>query len=63
MYEALSQFAQTWGLLLFVLLFAGVLVYALWPGNRERFNQAAQMPLDDAEGPEGFDTGKGRNHG
>lgn len=63
MYEALSQFAQTWGLLLFVLLFAGVLVYALWPGNRERFNKAAQMPLDDAEGPEGFETGKGRNHG
>ena len=52
MYEALSSFAQTWGLLLFVLLFAGVLVYALWPGNRDRFRRAAHMPLDDADTPE-----------
>lgn len=50
-YSGLSQFAQTWGLLLFIALFAGVIVYALWPGNRDRFARAAQMPLDDADRP------------
>ena len=44
-YTALAQFAQTWGLLYFVLIFAGVLVYALWPANRRRFDDAANIPL------------------
>lgn len=48
-YETLSSFAQSWGLLYFVALFLGVLVYALWPGNRKRFEDAAQMPLIDKE--------------
>ncbi|MGE0585390.1 MAG: cbb3-type cytochrome c oxidase subunit 3 [Flavobacteriaceae bacterium] len=44
-YTALAHFAQTWGLLYFVLIFAGVLVYALWPANRRRFDDAANIPL------------------
>ncbi|MCC0055041.1 MAG: cbb3-type cytochrome c oxidase subunit 3 [Rhodobiaceae bacterium] len=44
-YTALAHFAQTWGLLYFVLIFAGVLVYALWPANRRRFEDAANIPL------------------
>ncbi len=44
-YETLANFAQTWGLLYFVLIFAGVLVYALWPSNKDKFDDAAQMPL------------------
>jgi len=44
-YTALAEFAQTWGLLYFVLIFAGVVVYALWPRNRKRFDDAAQIPL------------------
>jgi cytochrome c oxidase cbb3-type subunit 4 len=46
-FEAVSHFAQTWGLALLVVLFAGVLVYALWPGNRRRFERAARAPLDE----------------
>lgn len=45
-YEQATQFAQTWGLALLVILFAGVLVYALWPGNRDKFKRAAHTPLD-----------------
>lgn len=45
MYETLAKFAQTWGLLYFFLIFAGVLVYALWPANRKRFDEAARIPL------------------
>jgi cytochrome c oxidase cbb3-type subunit 4 len=45
MYDRLAQFAQTWGLLYFVILFAIVLVYALWPGNKKRFDEASKIPL------------------
>nr|WP_321458414.1 cbb3-type cytochrome c oxidase subunit 3 [uncultured Cohaesibacter sp.] len=44
-YETLANFAQTWGLLYFVLIFAGVLAYTFWPSNKKRFDDAAQMPL------------------
>lgn len=47
MYEKLASFAQTGGLLLFVLAFILVLIYALAPGNRRRFERARQIPLDD----------------
>ena len=33
-------------LLFFVALFAGVLVYAFWPSNKKRFEQAAQLPFE-----------------
>ena len=46
-YEQATHFAQTWGLALLVALFAGVLVYALWPGNREKFQRAAHVPLNE----------------
>jgi cytochrome c oxidase cbb3-type subunit 4 len=49
MYEAATKFAQTWGLLLFVVLFAGALVYALWPSNQKKFDKAARNPLDERE--------------
>ncbi|MGD9981380.1 MAG: cbb3-type cytochrome c oxidase subunit 3 [Hyphomonadaceae bacterium] len=48
-YAEASHFAQTWGLGLLLLLFAGVLVYALWPGNRDKFKRAAQTPLADED--------------
>lgn len=44
-YETLANFAQTWGLLYFVLIFVGVLIYALWPTNKDKFDNAANMPL------------------
>lgn len=46
-YEQATTFAQTWGLLLLAALFAAAVIYALWPGNREKFKRAAHMPLDD----------------
>ena len=49
MYETLSKIAQTWGLLLFVFAFGLVLVYALKPGNREKFEQARRIPLEDED--------------
>ncbi|MEM9939660.1 MAG: cbb3-type cytochrome c oxidase subunit 3 [Pseudomonadota bacterium] len=47
MYEFLSSFAQTGGLIYFVLMFAAALTYALWPRNQETFDAAARLPLSD----------------
>lgn len=47
MYETLSQIAQTWGLIAFIVAFALVLVYALSPSNKSTFDRAGRMPLDD----------------
>jgi len=44
-YAAVAHFAQTWGLAYFVAVFVIVLVYALWPSRRRKFEQAAQIPL------------------
>jgi cytochrome c oxidase cbb3-type subunit 4 len=44
-YRSAAEFAQTWGLLYFVLIFLGVLVYALAPSRRAQFDEAAHMPL------------------
>ena len=44
-YRMLAEFAQTWGLLYFVIVFLVVLAYALWPSRKEYFDAAARMPL------------------
>lgn len=44
-YRILAEFAQTWGLVYFLALFAIVLVYALWPSRQKAFDEAARMPL------------------
>jgi len=46
-YEFASSFAQTSGLLYFVGMFAGAVLYALWPHNRARFDAASRMPLSE----------------
>lgn len=51
-YEAVSHFVQTWGLVFFVVAFAIVVAYALWPGNRARFKKAARMPLEEDDAGE-----------
>ena len=41
------DFAQTWGLIYFVILFVMVLIYALWPSRarQQQFDETARMPL------------------
>jgi len=52
-FETVSRFAQTYGLVFLVVLFLVVLVYALWPKNRKKFERAARIPLrDDDEQPD-----------
>lgn len=49
MYETLASFAQTWGTVYFVVIFLGAVAYALWPSNKEKFEEAANVPLHDEE--------------
>ena len=49
MYEFLSQIAQTWGLVLFVVAFILVLIYAFSPRNKKAFDDASRIPLRDEE--------------
>jgi cytochrome c oxidase cbb3-type subunit 4 len=44
-YQWLARFAQSAGLLYFVGIFLAVCLYAFWPRNRARFEQAALAPL------------------
>lgn len=46
-FESLSTFAQTWGLFYLIVLFAGVLFYALRPSAKEKFDHAARIPLQE----------------
>jgi cytochrome c oxidase cbb3-type subunit 4 len=39
--------SQTVALILFIALFAGVLLYVFWPGNKKKFDGAAKVPLED----------------
>jgi cytochrome c oxidase cbb3-type subunit 4 len=44
-FDALLHFAQIFGLIYFLLIFAGVLVYALRPKAKAKFERCARIPL------------------
>ena len=46
-FDNISYFSQTWGLVYLVVLFAIVVVYALWPRNRRKFRDAANIPFKE----------------
>lgn len=46
-YDSLAYFAKTWGLVYLFVLFLGVLFYALRPGARQKFEDAARIPLKE----------------
>jgi cytochrome c oxidase cbb3-type subunit 4 len=46
-YRMLAEFAQSWGLVYFVVVFLAVLAYALWPSRKAEFDAAARLPLSE----------------
>lgn len=44
-YDMIARLSGVSALVYFAVIFAGVLVYALWPKNRTRFEDAAAIPL------------------
>ncbi|WP_299153755.1 cbb3-type cytochrome c oxidase subunit 3 [uncultured Tateyamaria sp.] len=43
-------FAKSYGLFYMMAFFFGAVVYAYWPANQEKFDQAAKSILDEDEG-------------
>lgn len=50
-YETLVAFAKSWGLFYLIGLAVAVLVYAVWPSNRSRFDRAKRSILDKDDRP------------
>lgn len=50
-HESVVAFAKSWGLFYLIALSVGVLVYALWPSNRKRFDRAKRSILDKDDRP------------
>ena len=48
-YQEIMEFTRSWDVVYFLVVFAGACVYALWPSNKEKFSQAASIPLHDDE--------------
>ena len=48
-YEDVLAFAQSWGVVYFTLMIVVAFIYAWWPKNRPRFEQAAHIPLKDED--------------
>ncbi|MDP1631021.1 MAG: cbb3-type cytochrome c oxidase subunit 3 [Caulobacter sp.] len=46
-YETVARIAQQGGLIYFGLIFLVGIAYALWPKNREAFDRAARLPLEE----------------
>jgi len=46
-YEQVASISQVAALIFFIVLFAGVVLYAFWPGNKKSFEEAAKLPLED----------------
>ena len=45
-YDFVATFSQVTSLLMFVAMFFAVLAYAMWPGNKKRFEDAQKRALD-----------------
>jgi cytochrome c oxidase cbb3-type subunit IV len=56
-YDAVATISQVLSLVMFIAMFIAVLTYALWPGNRSRFD-AAQRGALDLEAPSPDSRGK-----
>ena len=46
-YEKIVSISGTGGLIYFVVLFAIVIAFALWPRNAKKFRDAANIPLKE----------------
>lgn len=50
-HQSVVAFSKSWGLFYLIALSIGVLIYALWPSNRKRFDRAKKSILDKDDRP------------
>ena len=46
-YDTLRHFADTWGLLALTLLFVGIVLFALRPSAKRKYEENAKIPLKE----------------
>ena len=46
-YEQLRHFADSWGLVYLLVIFVGVVAFTLRPGSKEKYDEAARIPLKE----------------
>lgn len=51
-YDQIAHFIKIGGTVVFTAVFVLAIIYAVWPGNRARFERAARLPLDSHDKPE-----------
>lgn len=59
-YGALRSFADSWALLLMVILFVGIVVWVFRPGARKSQDEAARMIFRNEDKPKDEDESDGR---
>lgn len=62
-YDTIATVSQVASLLMFIAMFGGVLLYALWPANRPRFEDAQRRALDLAAPNPNSQSRKEARHG
>lgn len=50
-YDILAHYIKIGGTVFFTGFFTLAIVYALWPKNKTRFDQASQLPLEGDDRP------------
>jgi len=50
-HDSVVSFATSWGLVYFIIMAVGVLVYVFWPSNKKRFDDAKKSILDEDDEP------------
>ncbi len=50
-YEALRQFADTWGLVMLGAVFLAALIFVIRPGSSETYARLSKLPLDGEREP------------
>lgn len=46
-YALVARLSQSVGVVFFMSIFIGVVIYALWPKNGDKFASAAELPLKE----------------
>lgn len=50
-HQTLVGIAKSWGLFYLLAFAVGVMIYAMWPSNRRRFDRAKKSILDNDDEP------------
>jgi cbb3-type cytochrome oxidase subunit 3 len=57
-YETIRSYSSLGGLILFVTLFALVLLYVFWPSNSKNFEEASRIPFENENSSSGGSDGR-----